>query len=298
MWGKTAAVSSPASRVGFSGASAAEGAAEKDSPPSDTLVWAPPKTPFRSPLRMEEEFESLFPSEELPRSPPTPSATFPAVFLEPSSPTEYLVKPQATSRDSGPSARSYRSLGSSFEAYSYSSEDGAPRDHRRWRDRSRRRRSRSSSRSRSRHMSRRSISPRRMFRRSVSPEEEWVRVSIPRSQLFGAAAVPDTSGWLPRSRSLVGFFSSRKYDRRRDSSHQAPGDTHESAKVPTPSTQLRESSLRSGSRVLASKSTMHHPEREKTPFLDGQARRPLVRRKKGYIQDRGLRSSGDARPTS
>ncbi|XP_068200861.1 serine/arginine repetitive matrix protein 1-like [Palaemon carinicauda] len=281
MWGKTAAASSPASWAGFSDASAAEGSAEKDDlPPSDALVWAPLKTPFRSPHRMEEEFEAWFSNEELPRSPPTPSASFPAVFMEPASSAGPHADPTTTRRLSDPPMRPYRSSASSFEAYSYSSDEGAPRDHSTRRDTSRRRRSRSRSSSRPRHVDRRSRSPRRKFRRSLSPEEEWVRVSIPRSQLLGAAAVADTLGWLPRPRSPVGFIDWSRFDRQRSSSHQTSRDRHGSAKVPTPPAQRGESPPRSGSHVTPSRSPRRRPERERFVSSTGKPADPWFSRRR------------------
>ncbi|XP_068250154.1 serine/arginine-rich splicing factor 7-like [Palaemon carinicauda] len=237
MWGNNATNFSPASWACISGGSAAEGDVEKEhSPPSGPTAWVPHKMPFRSPMRMEDDFGTWVPTGQPPRSPPAPSAVFPEVFLQESSSTERRRNPPTSPREPRPSKRAYKSSVSSMEDPSCSSEDEALRNLRRQKGKSRRKLSRSRSPSRSRHERRRPRSPK---------NNEWVMVH--RDRLLELAAARGPSGWRPRTASPDRYSSGSSGTRQRDSSWQVPVDRHKTAKVPTPSAQRRESPLRSGS---------------------------------------------------
>ncbi|XP_068211228.1 serine/arginine repetitive matrix protein 1-like isoform X2 [Palaemon carinicauda] len=242
MWNKNVPFSSPDSWVVVSGTSAAEGAPGKeDSPLEDPLGWSLPRTPCRSPRRVEDGLGSCFQIIEHPTTPPAASSAVPEVFLQPSTSETQQVLSKAP-----PAPRSrYREMPESSAAgSSFSSEEEVRRKHRRRRDRSRRRRSYSRSPSRSRHSRRRSRSPQQKVRRSSSPNEQWVLV--PCSKLKDLTTVTGTAGRLtgdsPPRRASDSCKSATAMD------HRSSSERRKTARKETQSAQRRESPLRTCSR--------------------------------------------------
>ncbi|XP_068220889.1 serine/arginine repetitive matrix protein 2-like [Palaemon carinicauda] len=147
LWGSNVvSVSSPPSWACASGSSVGGDNQNKlRSTGNDAFGWKLPKTPGRSPLRMEEGLDPWLPSIERHGSFPAPLTEVPEDFLQPStSGTQRVTKSPAVPA----TARhmiSAVSSGSSEDYYSSGKE--ARRKHRRRRERSRSRRSRSRSRS-------------------------------------------------------------------------------------------------------------------------------------------------------
>ncbi|XP_068200863.1 serine/arginine-rich splicing factor 4-like [Palaemon carinicauda] len=219
------------------GASATGGDAEKaGTSNSDPVAWDPPRTPFRSPMRLEEEFDAWFDQKKVPWSPPAPSSTLPLVFLQPSSPENRRGVPPMILDDSGDSADSLSSSSSSSSLDSSSSEDEGPKSSKRKREKSH---------SRSRHSRKRSKTSKKKSKRSRSSNDKWVTITVPRSELFRATSAAATSGWLPRASSSPSRpYSSSRSDLRQGTLHQASLDDSKATKVPASSAQRREALLR------------------------------------------------------
>ncbi|XP_068245415.1 serine/arginine repetitive matrix protein 1-like [Palaemon carinicauda] len=179
MWTKHVPFSSPDSWVDVSGASAAEGALDReDSPQEDPLGWSLPRTPGKSPM------SGCFPFIDRSFTPPAPSTAVPEEFLQPStSRTQQVLSKAPSVAGTRFHGRSESSAGES----SASSDEERRRRRRRKRHRSRRRRSFSRSSSESRYRRRGSRSPRKKCRRAESPQERWVLV--PESKLRDLSSV-------------------------------------------------------------------------------------------------------------
>ncbi|XP_068233791.1 serine/arginine repetitive matrix protein 1-like [Palaemon carinicauda] len=241
MWNKNVPFSSSDSWVDVSGASAAEGALDReDSPQEDPLGWSLPRTPGKSPLRMEEGLSESFPFLDRPSMLPTPLSAVPVEFLQPSTSGTQQVSRKA------PSVARSRFLGgsdSSVEESSVSSEEERRRRHRRKRERSMRRRSLSRSPSVLGDRRRRSRSPQKKSRRAGSPQGRWV--FIPEDKLRDLTTVSRSMvklvGDSPPRRASSSLMMASAADRKASSSR------HKSRPRDTQPAQRRESSPRTSS---------------------------------------------------
>ncbi|XP_068203781.1 uncharacterized protein [Palaemon carinicauda] len=216
VWGNPETAPTPTPWQCFSGSAGSGGGRDKERRPTcssdpDSIVWT---TPFRSPMRQEEEFEGWNACRPAIRSPPAPSATLPLDFMEPSTPVSRPRTPRRLIIETDNSASSYSS--DDYSSYSsFSSESSSGRDSRRKRKRSRRRRPSS-------HVSpakKRSKSSRRGYKKNSSRKRyitvvrhrressKKVAAPVPASVAARAASVPlpSVSSALPACRPLAHF---------------------------------------------------------------------------------------------
>ncbi|XP_068208360.1 nucleolar and coiled-body phosphoprotein 1-like [Palaemon carinicauda] len=130
-WGRSGTPApSPPSWHCFSGTAVSGGDQDRKrratcSSDPDSIVWTAPRTPFRSPMRQDEEFSrgSLL-------TPPVPSVALPPDFKQPVTPEAQLQAPMLVAEDSGASDSSSSSFSSddTSSASSSSLEDSSDRE--------------------------------------------------------------------------------------------------------------------------------------------------------------------------
>ncbi|XP_068233503.1 serine/arginine repetitive matrix protein 1-like [Palaemon carinicauda] len=241
MWNNIVPFSSPDSWVDVSGASAAEGAVDReDSPQEDPLAWGVPRTPLRSPLDMEKGLSESFPFIDRPSSLMPPTSAVPDEYLQPSTSGEQRgsKKPPSATKSRFPCKSD-----SSVQDSSCSSGEERRRRRRRRKERSVRRRSPSRSPTGSGDRRGSSRLPPRKTRRASSPQGTWVFVpdnklrDLTKTSSSIAKRAGDSS--FRRASSSLAMAST---DDRRTSSCR-----HKSRPRDTQSAQRRESSPRTGS---------------------------------------------------
>ncbi|XP_068205965.1 CLK4-associating serine/arginine rich protein-like [Palaemon carinicauda] len=225
---------------------------------SDAFGWKLPKTPGRSPMRMEEGLDSWFPSVGRQTSFPTPLTEVPEEFLQPStSGTQRVAKSPAVP---APARRTVSAVTSGSSEESFSSGEEARMKHRRRRERSRSRRSRS--RSRSRYSRKRSRSPRRKHKRSRSRDGDWV--FVPRKAEIRCSPDRRSKDFSPRRPSSKHGYDPRRQIREKDSTCR-----HKTAKPPVHPVQRGEPRFLTDS--LAEPAQLVRPSDRKERFpLSGQ----------------------------
>ncbi|XP_068225522.1 serine/arginine repetitive matrix protein 1-like [Palaemon carinicauda] len=197
VWGNNAvSVSPPPSWACASGSSLGGDSRSKIQPAShDVYGWRLPKTPGRSPLRMDVDLDPWLPDMERLDSFPTLPTEVPDDFLQPS--TSGIQRPKKSPTVPASSRHVMDAVSSGFSDIYSSSEEEVKVKHRRRRERSRTERSRS--RSRSSYSKKQSRSPsRRKERFPLSDQPPGTAPSAPRA--FGRTRVPAVPAVPTRSR--------------------------------------------------------------------------------------------------
>ncbi|XP_068227368.1 probable H/ACA ribonucleoprotein complex subunit 4 [Palaemon carinicauda] len=117
--------------------------ADSDNYP-DSIVWTAPRTPFRSPMRQDEEFSGWFASRGSLLTPPAPSVALPPDFMQSVTLVAQLQAPMLVEEDSGALDSSSSSSSSSDDtssSSSSSSEDSSDREMRKKKKKSKRKKS-------------------------------------------------------------------------------------------------------------------------------------------------------------
>ncbi|XP_068238589.1 serine/arginine repetitive matrix protein 2-like [Palaemon carinicauda] len=261
VWGNNAvSVSPPPSWACASGSSLGGDSRSKIQPAShDVYGWRLPKTPGRSPLRMDVDLDPWLPDMERLDSFPTLPTEVPDDFLQAS--TSGIHRPKKSPTVPASSRHVVDAVSSGFSDIYSSSEEEVKVKHRRRRERSRTERSRSKS--RSSYSKKQSRSPSRKYRMSVSPGGAWVYVSSRESK---ALRSPDhrSNEQSPRQPPSKHGLDPRDLARRKDLSVR-----HKSLRPPVYPAQRGETRFFTGSQAEPAQLVRPSGRKERFP-LSGQ----------------------------